>query len=83
MANTKKIFRALTDSVVEKQFIGANEDVPTGWYATAAEALAVAKPEEPVTITEHDAKKPRGRASKKAPLPSIFGVSDGDGTDDN
>lgn len=83
MANTKKIFRALTDSIVEKQFIGINEDVPAGWAATVEEALAVAKPSEPATIVEHEAPKPRGRASKKAPLPSIFGVSDEHGTDDN
>lgn len=83
MANTKKVFRAVAEGIVEKQFIGENDTIPDGWYGSIQDALSVAKPSEPATIAEHDAPKPRGRASKKAPLPSIFGVSDGNGTDDN
>lgn len=66
------------------------EAVKDGWkvvteeeWAVILKAKSVAPVEEPDTIVEHDAPKRRGRTSKKAPLPSFFGVDDGNGTDDN
>lgn len=38
-----------------------------------AKKKVVAPAEEPATIVEHEAPKPRGRSPKKGSLPSIFG----------
>jgi hypothetical protein len=38
----RKVFRALTGSVVEKRFITVDEAVPDGWHETPAAALAAA-----------------------------------------
>jgi hypothetical protein len=37
--STRKAFRALTVSVVEKRFLGPDEAMPEGWHETPAQAL--------------------------------------------
>lgn len=55
----KKVFRALTESCVEKQFIGDSDAIPDGWHKTQTEAIEVfAAKEAP------PAKRGRPRSSK-------------------
>ena len=69
----RKVFRALTGSVVEKRFISADEPVPDGWHETPAAAPgAGGRPRAGARARRGGARAPpprRDRHSGAAPEP--------------
>jgi hypothetical protein len=61
----RKVFRALTGSVVEKRFIAVGEAVPDGWHETPAAALAAA-----LRSDRHSGAAPEPPATP-APAPAV------------
>lgn len=79
----KKVFQAVNEILVRKDFIGDNEEPPKGWFLTQQEAFAALAPaEKPAKIEAHEPKR-RGRPRNEESVGTDKVVTNGDSADAN